>query len=86
MPTSDTPLVAAVLTEGQLEAVAFYQALNVPASWFVGTPKPDGSVEVIALGEDSDEGSFIWSFSIDAGGHSTSYEATASTFSTGINV
>ncbi len=79
-------LIAAVLTEAQQETVDFFQALNVPASWFVGTPQPDGSVEVVALGDDDGESSFVWSISISAEGEPSPKEATVTTFSTGIDV
>jgi len=70
------------LTPAQLEVIDFYKGYNVPATWFIGTPEPDGSVEVIALGD-----GFIWSLSIDAdGADGSTSEATVGDFSTGIEV
>jgi hypothetical protein len=86
MTENNGPLVAAVLTPPQQEAVDFFRALNVPASWFIGVPGPAGEVEVLALGEDGDNASFVWSITITAEGEPSSMEATVSTFSTGINV
>jgi hypothetical protein len=49
---SDSPLIAAVLTDAQRQTVEHFQALNVPASWFVGVADENGTVEVIAIGSD----------------------------------
>lgn len=89
MPDLDSakPLVAAVLTEHQQETVDFFRALNVPASWFVGTPMPNGAVEVIAIGDDRDDtGSFVWAIVIEPEGDHSQMEATVSPFMTGISV
>ena len=69
------------MTPEQIAAVDYYKALNVPASWFTGTPDTGGHIEVIALGED-----FIWSLRIDANGTCHTSEATVGEFSTGIDV
>jgi hypothetical protein len=71
------------LTPAQLETVAYYRALNVPANWFVGEPAPNGAVECIAIGED-----FLWSLIIEANGECASSEAKIGEdgWSTGIDV
>jgi hypothetical protein len=80
--SADGDLVAATLTPPQQDAVRFYQALNVPASWFIGTTTDDfGRVEVLALGA-----GFVWTFLIDTDGLAQASEATVGEFSTGIDV
>jgi hypothetical protein len=75
-----TMLTAATLTPAQQGAVDHYRALNVPASWFVGEAKNDGSVEVLALGDD-----FAWSIWIEADGDTSTSEAEVGDFSIGIS-
>lgn len=82
----NSPLVAAVLNDAQQEALAFYQAYNVPATYFVGVPNVDGSAEVIAIGTDSPAETFIWSFRIGADGDISAAEAKVGEFSTGIDI
>jgi hypothetical protein len=80
------PLIAAVLNDAQQQALAFCQAYNVPASYFVGVPNVDGSVEVIAIGAESPAESFIWSFRISAEGETSTSEATVGEFNSGIEI
>lgn len=76
-------LIAAVLTPKQQETVAYFRALNVPADWFVGEPKDNGAVEIVALGQ-----TFVWNFTIEANGEYSSQECDLDPegFSTGITV
>jgi hypothetical protein len=73
--------VKTALTSAQVRTIDFYKAFNVPSTWFIGTPDPDGRVEVIALGQD-----FIWSLRIDPDGTSDTSEATVGEFSTGLDI
>lgn len=77
MTTPTTPLET--LTAAQRETVETYQGYGVPATWFVGAPAEDGTVEVIALGE-----GFAWSLLIAADGDCNTSEAELGGFSTGI--
>jgi hypothetical protein len=86
MSDTTTPLVAAVLNSAQQEALAFWQGYNVPASYFVGVPNADGSVEVIAIGSDSPDPTFVWSFRIDADGETSTSEAQVGEFETGLSI
>lgn len=69
------------LTAEQRETLEHYQAFNVPASWFVGETRDDGSVEVVALGDD-----FAWRLLITAHGVAATSEATLGPWETGITV
>lgn len=71
--------VAGVLTSEQNAAITYFRALNVQASWFVGEPHADGTIEVIALGD-----TFVWAFRIAPDGQFSSSEAEVGEFSTGI--
>lgn len=85
----ETPALIHSLNQAQLNVVEHYQALNVPASWFIGETKPDGAVEVIAIGDAlGGVDAFVWSFQIDKDGEHSSQEAqlTEDGFSTGIEV
>ena len=63
---STTCLIAAVLSPAQQTALDYFRALNVPASWFIGEPGEDGSVEVLARGKpgsiamDDPGQTFVW--------------------------
>lgn len=87
-----TPLIAAVLSPAQQAAVDYFRALNVPASWFIGEPGDDGSVEVLALGKpgsmalDDPEQTFVWSIRIEADGEVHTSEASVMGFMSGIDV
>lgn len=78
------------LNAAQAEVVEHYQAYNVPASWFIGETKPDGYVEVIAIGDAAGGvDAFVWSFRISPDGgehHSQEARITEDGFSTGIEV
>lgn len=74
-------LIAAILTPEQQQALEFYRALNVPAQWFIGEQDVQGSVEVIAVGEN-----FVWSFLLSGLGECHSSEARLGDFTTGIDV
>lgn len=69
------------LSPAQMETISHYRAYNVPATWMVGEPSSDGSVEVAAIGPD-----FVWSFSIERDGESASAEAVLGVFEPGFTV
>ena len=79
----ETGLHAAILTPQQQETVEHFKSYNVPAQWFVGVRNPNGSVEVLALGD-----GFVWSFDIEADGTHSAQEAQLSEdgFSTGVSI
>ena len=81
MDTNPAPIALTALNDSQLETVEAQKDLNVPATWFIGTPDETGQVEVIAVGFD-----FLWSFLIAADGSYASSEAALGQFSTGIEV
>lgn len=74
-------ITPATLTPAQQDVVDHYQALNVPASWFVGEADTDGGVEVVAVGVEN----HAWAFHIDADGKHHSAEAHLGDWETGIS-
>ena len=70
-------------TPKQQAAVEFWQGYNVPASWFIGVPDADGTVEIVAIGK---EDPFIWSFLMDAEGEASTMEARHTEFETGLSL
>lgn len=65
------------------EAIAHYEALAVPAQWFVGTRDDvTGDIEVVAVGD-----TFVWSFELVQGRcFPTEARITEDGWSTGIEV
>lgn len=82
----EKPLIAGVLNDAQLDALNFYRALNVPAMYYVGVSAPNGTIEVIAIGADAPEATFVWSLLIEIDGTISANEAELSEFRTGIDV
>jgi hypothetical protein len=86
---AEPPALTHSLNKAQLGVVEHWKGYNVPASWFIGETKPDGAVEVIAIGDAlGGVDAFVWSLQIDKDGESATQEAKIDEdgFSTGIEI
>lgn len=61
------------LTQPQQDAITFWQAYNVPGTWFVSQPGNDGRVEVLRL-HHGDDGLSMWSIVVEPDGETYTSE------------